>query len=110
MPDSEIEDKTLMGNLNLSPSKHPSSIQNAHGSGVGGATTRPFVPGHRRAKSDGCGMFFYNNKKQEYVQDEKFRANYRYVHTQCGDFMIFLSLRFYVKSTLEIQEVQNLRF
>merc|ERR1711963_165317 len=76
VPDSEIEDKTLMGNLNLSPSKHPSSIQNAHGSGVGGAATRPFVPGHRRAKSDGCGMFFYNNKKQEYVQDEKFRANY----------------------------------
>ena len=29
---------------------------------------------------------------------------------QCGNFMIFLSLRFYVKSILEILQVQNLPF
>ena len=105
MPESEIEDKALMGNLNLSPSKHPMSNQNAHGSGVGGAATRPFVPGHRRAKSDGCGMFFYNNKKQEYVQDEKFRANYRYTVWKFHD---FLPLKFFVKSILGILGVRNL--
>ena len=30
--------------------------------------------------------------------------------TQCGNFMIFLSFRFYVKSILVILEVQNLPF
>ena len=30
--------------------------------------------------------------------------------TQCGNFMIFLSLRFYVKSNLRILRVQNLTF
>ena len=29
-------------------------------------------------------------------------------YTQCGNFMIFLSLRFYVKSILEFLAVQNL--
>ena len=32
------------------------------------------------------------------------------VDEQCGNFMIFLSLRFYVKSNLMIVEVQNLPF
>ena len=32
------------------------------------------------------------------------------LNTQCGNSMIFLSLRFYVKSILEILEVQNLPF
>ena len=32
----------------------------------------------------------------------------RISHSQCGNFMIFLSLRFYMKSILGILEVQNL--
>ena len=32
------------------------------------------------------------------------------VNAQCGNFRIFLSLRFYVKSILEYVEVQNLPF
>ena len=32
------------------------------------------------------------------------------VFSQCGNFMIFLSLRFYVKSLLGILEMQNLPF
>ena len=35
---------------------------------------------------------------------------YRAMLEQCGNFMIFPSLIFYVKSTLEILEVQNLPF
>ena len=41
----DSDDKKVMGNLNLSPSKHLNNDQHQ--------TTRPFVPGHRRAKSDG---------------------------------------------------------
>ena len=33
-----------------------------------------------------------------------------FIFAQCGNFMIFLSLRFYVKSILGILEVQNLSF
>ena len=36
--------------------------------------------------------------------------NLYYPNTQCGNFMIFLSLRFYVKSILRIPEVRNLPF
>ena len=47
----DSDDKKVMGNLNLSPSKHLNNDQ--HHS----QTTRPFVPGHRRAKSDGYEFY-----------------------------------------------------
>ena len=65
----DSEDKTLMGNLNLSPSKHPNIPPNQ--------ATRPFVPGHRRAKSDGCGMFFSSYNKRQVDLEEKYKSNYR---------------------------------
>ena len=43
--------------------------------------------------------------------DKVVRPFFEGVHTaQCGNFMIFLSLRFYVKTILENLEVQNLLF
>ena len=37
-------------------------------------------------------------------------VNRKCAHAQCGNFWIFLSLRFYVKSILQDLEVQNLLF
>merc|ERR1719225_2367551 len=42
--------------------------------GIGGKR-QAFVPGHRRAKSDGCGMFLMASKRHEVVQDN-YKANY----------------------------------
>ena len=47
----------------------------------------------------GIGINMNGNHKAEYVS-----------YTQCGNFIIFLSFRFYVKSILGILEVQNLPF
>ena len=63
----------VMGPYNLSPSKTAMS-KGPDGPGVG-VVPRPFVPGHRRAKSDGCGMFLMSSKKHEIVQDN-YKANY----------------------------------
>ena len=38
------------------------------------------------------------------------RKNWQHCNTQCGNVMIFLSHRFYVKSIMETQEVLNLQF
>ena len=68
-PDIEQENQDVLGHLNLSPSKM-SAREHAR-------VDRPFVPGHRRAKSDGCGMFMMKHKDQSMstVQDA-YKANY----------------------------------
>ena len=68
-PDIEHENQDVLGHLNLSPSKM-SAREHAR-------VDRPFVPGHRRAKSDGCGMFMMKHKDQSMstVQDA-YKANY----------------------------------
>ena len=55
-----------------------------------------------------------NNFKQKIMKKtlltKILAANLLTSFAQCGNFMIFLSLRFYVKSILGILEVQNLPF
>ena len=68
-----------MGHLNLSPSKIPihkvATTSEASGR-PNHQGQRPFVPGHRRAKSDGCGMFMMTAKKHEAVIQDHYKANY----------------------------------
>ena len=61
------ENQDVLGHLNLSPSKMSAR---EHASRV----DRPFVPGHRRAKSDGCGMFMMKHK--ETLSQDAYKANY----------------------------------
>jgi len=63
----------VMNHLNLSPSKiHINRV-----AGTDGITnSRPFVPGHRRAKSDGCGMFLMSSKSKHEVVQDNYKANY----------------------------------
>jgi len=64
----------VMNHLNLSPSKM--NINRVAGPD-GLSTSRPFVPGHRRAKSDGCGMFLMSSKtRHEVIQADNYKANY----------------------------------
>ena len=65
-PDMDQENQDVLGHLNLSPSKM-SAREHAR-------VDRPFVPGHRRAKSDGCGMFMMKHK--ESMNQDAYKANY----------------------------------
>jgi len=63
----------VMNHLNLSPSKiHINRVAGTDGI----ANSRPFVPGHRRAKSDGCGMFLMSSKSKHEVVQDNYKANY----------------------------------
>merc|ERR1711963_71823 len=66
-PDLDHENQDVLGHLNLSPSKMSAREHASH-------VDRPFVPGHRRAKSDGCGMFMMKHK-ETFTQDA-YKANY----------------------------------
>merc|ERR1712051_595583 len=63
----------VMNHLNLSPSKiHINRVAGTDGN----TNSRPFVPGHRRAKSDGCGMFLMSSKSKHEVVQDNYKANY----------------------------------
>ena len=63
-PESE-DNQEVMGHLNLSPSKIQAPSRPSH-----------FVPGHRRAKSDGCGMFHSGGNFMMKNVHENYKANY----------------------------------
>ena len=55
--------------------------------------------------------YFLKHEKQDSEDDAKVVGlTEKMAILQCGNFMIFLSVRFYVKSILEILEVQKLPF
>lgn len=92
-PDPHHHSNAVVMNLNLSPSKNSAK---AHEVPTQQQQQHVFVPGHRRAKSDGYGMFFMS-KKQEGNAAENKAANYSHhllddskleeepVHPNAGD-------------------------
>lgn len=68
------ESQEVMSHLNLSPSKN--GLGKTSDQLTNHPTHRPFIPGHRRAKSDGCGMFMMSARKHEVIQADNYKANY----------------------------------